>query len=174
MTAVTFALKHWRSILSGLGFLILGIMLLSARADSRHWHKESDRYAGLYHAEQVAHKATVANYLAAAELARAQDQANKARVERDQAVISQEVSHDYQERLAALRARYDALRVRGQRSEAAADPGASGDAAMPEAGPAPGGPDGTAALDPFACEANTLQLDALQTWVRQQAAVPVG
>lgn len=169
--ALSFALAHWRLILSGLAFAALGFMLVSARSDAKHWHEQADRYEALYHSEQLALKATEANYRAAAKQAEAEDAANKARVERDQTQISQEVSHDYQTRLAALHARYDALRVRGSGAPAA-DPGGSGTADMPEASGPAGRFDGAGPLDPFACEANTLQLSALQQWIKQQSAVP--
>jgi hypothetical protein len=176
--ALRFGLGHWRLILSGLGFLALGVALLSARAESRHWHKEADRFAALYHGEQEAHRRTIADYRRAAELARAQDQAHAARVERDQSVISQEVSHDYQARLADLRARYDALRLQRVHAPAAADPGTGRATDLPEAaagagGAAPAAGEEGLSLDAtsldwrYVCSAQAEQLDALIDWVER-------
>lgn len=41
------ALKHWKLIVSAIGFAILGGMLVFAKADARHWHKDSDNKAVL-------------------------------------------------------------------------------------------------------------------------------
>jgi hypothetical protein len=157
--AIAFAFKHWRLILSSLGFLILGLMLAHAKQEARHWHGQSDRFEALYHSEQLAHQATIANYRAAAKQAEAEDAANKARVEHVQTRISKEVSNDYQAKLAALRARYDAIRVRSGAS--AGDLGSSGDQGLPGTSEAASGPDAAGPIDPFACEANTLQLTEL-------------
>lgn len=179
MTIFALGVKHWRPIAGGLGLATLLLLLASARADSRHWQKEAERYAGLYRSERLAHQGTIANYRRAAELARARDAANAARVERDQTVITKEVAHDYAEKLAALRSRYDALRLRGQGGAAAADPGAGGIAPVPQAGPGAGGvaaPADQAGLsldDRFLCSAQAEQLDALITWVERQQAVSV-
>lgn len=88
------------------------------------------------------------------------------RQERRQTEITQEVSHEYQNRLAELRARY----ARGVRPDTAgsARPRGGG-AGVPGPAAAPGGLDATAA---FNCEANRLQLEWLQAWVRRQFEVP--
>ena len=39
------ALTHWKLIVTGIGFAILGGMLVFAKADARHWHKDSDNKA---------------------------------------------------------------------------------------------------------------------------------
>ena len=179
LAALRLGLSHWKLALTGLGFLLLGILLAAARADGRHWRKAAERYQGLYQGERSAHAATVESYRRAAALARAQDQANAARAERAQAAISKEVSNDYQARLAALRGRYDALRLRGA-GAAPADPGAGRgeDLPGPGQGPAgaapPAGAEGLSLDDRLLCSAQAEQLDALIDWVERQQAVPAG
>jgi hypothetical protein len=127
-------------------------------------------------------------------LARAQDAAHAARIERDQSQISEEVANDYETQLGDLRRRYDALRL--QRT-AAANPGGGAGAAMPGVSAAAGGADGAAGenglpapdeqlLRPapgspqaICVEIDTLliaseialRLRSLQDWVRGQALV---
>jgi hypothetical protein len=133
-------------------------------------------------------------------LARAEDAAHAARVEREQADISKEVTNDYQKQLADLRRRYDALRL--QPGGAAADPGGRGDAAVSGLSNSARGADGAAGQDEFSavvssrqlmptasgshCTAGqcsvpladllmaseqALRLEALQTWLREQVQV---
>jgi hypothetical protein len=186
MTALAAALRlglaHWKLVLSVTAVLTLGLMLISAKAESRHWHDEAERFALLYRAEQEAHRRTIADYRRAAELARAKDQANAARVERDQSIISKEVSNDYQARLAGLRARYDALRLRRGAATARSDPGAGGAAHLPQTPASARGaaqatgeeglPPDAAELDwRLICSSQAEQLDALIDWVERQKAV---
>lgn len=123
-------------------------------------------------AEQAAHQLTVAGYRKAAAEAAAQDRANALRVEREQKEITDAVSTDYQAKLAALRVRYDSMLAK-----APANPRGGGIARVPETSPAAGRPDAAAADHGFSLDARliaseqALQLQALQEWVRQQAAV---
>ena len=70
---------------------------------------------------------TVSNLQEAARKAASTQQANLARVASERAENDQKVLHDYQDRLAALRTRYERL----QPQAAAADPGLSGAIDMP-------------------------------------------
>src|SRR5688500_12077667 len=101
--------------------------------------------------EKKAHGLTKAAYAqfvddvkAKTELARIQHAAKAARVDRDQERISKEVSGEYQEQLAALRARADALRVQ---LAAKADTRRSGGSAVPRVSTPAAGSD-EAASDP--------------------------
>ena len=60
--------------------------------------------------EQAAFAGTVANYRAAAETARAADQANVTRVAAEQRAINERTADDFEARLAAARAAADRLR----------------------------------------------------------------
>lgn len=170
-------LGQWKLIGVLLATLAVGVYIATLKGELRHSEKETLNYSGLYRSEQLAHQATIANYRLAAKQAEADDVANKVRVERDQAVISNEVSHDYQTRLAALRGRYDALRLRGA-SPAASGPGEG--AGLPGAGQGAGGADAAAGEeglsldDRLICSTQAEQLDALISWVERQTAVPVG
>jgi hypothetical protein len=155
--------------------LLLSTLLALSKAETRHWREQSDGNAALYREEKVAHALTVSGYRAKAEEARAADAANVIRVERDQSSVNQETDRDYQTQLADLRRRYDALRVRT--GAAAADPRGSGSPPVPGLPGAAGGADGSAVQDGLPLEdaliasEQALQLDALQNWVRRQAAV---
>lgn len=160
---------NWRWIMPGVAFAILVALLLFARADARHWHKVAD-------AEKAAHAQTVANYRAAAVQAELDDKANVLRVKDEQAAITERVSHEYQNDLAAARARADALRLR---LAATAHSGRAADAGLPAAREAAGRPDGAAAENGFSvadrliATEQAIQLAALQEWVRGQANVAV-
>ena len=58
----------------------LGLLLIIQKGETRHWKKQSGQFEQLYHAGEAALAGTVANYRAAAEAARAADEANLARV----------------------------------------------------------------------------------------------
>lgn len=136
---------------------------------------------GTLASEKKAHSATKTAYAqfqadvkAKTELARLQDAANKARVERDQETVSRETVSEYQNELSALRARYDALRVR---LAAKANPGSGGKQAVPSLPSGAGRTDGPAVEaglppeDALIASEQALRLQALQEWVRGQTGV---
>jgi hypothetical protein len=155
--------------------LALGLLLVVAKEETRHWKKESARFERLYTDEQAALAGTLANYRAAAEQARASDKANAERAAAEQRAISERTSNDFEARLAAARAL--AQRLRGQSSGAPADRGGGGAAPLPRLSVAAGGPHQAAGEDrlPLAerqlATEQAIQLDELIRWVRRQAAV---
>ena len=58
---IAFAGKHWRLILGGLALAVLGLMLVFARADARHWHKVADERQAALTLEIAKHKITLAS-----------------------------------------------------------------------------------------------------------------
>lgn len=142
-----------------------------------HWRDEARANDKLFHAEQAAHAATVANYRAAADQARRDDARNLARVEAEQAQINERTENDFESRIASARA--DARRLREQASAAAADPGARGNTPVPGL-PAPAGATVESARedrfpqsDKLIATEQAIQLDELIKWVRAQSAVSV-
>lgn len=125
--------------------------------------------------EKAAHSATVAYYRAAADRARQADQANVARVKRDQSAINERTADDFEKRIAAARARASGLQR--QAGGPAADPGAGGAAHMSALSPAPGKPaeapgeGGLPVADRLVATEQAIQLDELIDWVKRQAAV---
>jgi hypothetical protein len=167
-------LLGWQGI-AGIGVaLALSILLVIQKVETGHWKKQSANFEQLYRQDQAAFATTVANYRAAADQARAADQANVARVTADQSAINERTANDYEARLAAARA--DAQRVRIQ-SQATANPRAGASAPMPGVSAAAGGPAEAARQDrlppPDALTATeqAIQLDELIKWMRAQAAV---
>jgi hypothetical protein len=172
MAAVVMRLLGWQGI-AGIGVaLVLSILLVVQKGETRHWKKQSAGFEQLYHQEQAAFATTVANYRAAAAQARAADQANAARAAAEQAQISREKSDAYETRLAAARAEYQRLR-----GASAAHPGGSAGAPVsglsaPAGQPArPAGQDGLPLDDRFLCTAQSIQLDELIKWSRAEHAV---
>jgi hypothetical protein len=172
MAAVVMRLLGWQGI-AGIGVaLVLSILLVVQKGETRHWKKQSAGFEQLYHQEQAAFATTVANYRAAAAQARAADQANAARAAAEQAQISREKSDAYETRLAAARAEYQRLR-----GASAAHPGGSAGAPVsglsaPAGQPArPAGEDGLPLDDRFLCTAQSIQLDELIKWSRAEHAV---
>lgn len=162
----SFLWRHWKLVLGGLALAVLGVMLVIAKGDARHWRKVAE-------AEKAAHQLTVTSYRAAAEKARADDLANVARVQRDQQAITERITDAYQDRLASADVRYDRLRA-----QAAAYSGGERDPDLSAAGEAACrayAGTGCSGIPPLlkAAQDNTDRLVALQAWNRAQAGVEV-
>ena len=162
--------------LAGLGVALgLGALLLTAKAETRHWRKQSSQFEQLYRSEQAALARTVADYRAAAETARAADRAAADRVRAEQRGINERTVHDYQMRLAAAR-------DRARRLQLAAAPAAT-DPCDGRAAPVPGvsaaacgaveapGQDGLSSADALIATEQAIQLDELIRWVERQARI---
>lgn len=163
------SLRTWGIICAGLVAAILFTMLQIRTG-------ERDRAIEQAAATQAAFDQTVASYHAARDQARRDDQINAMRVGKQQDAISKDVTDDYTQRIADLRADF-AQRVRA--AQARANPGGGGEAGMPSAGPAAGGADEAArqtqlpSKDALIASEQAEQLIALQAWVRKQSAVEV-
>jgi hypothetical protein len=72
----------------------LAVLLVLQKGETRHWKKQSAGFERLYRQSDAALAGTVANYRAAADAARAADQANAARVAADQRAINERTAHD--------------------------------------------------------------------------------
>jgi len=155
--------------------LALSMLLVLQKGETRHWKKESGRFERLYGQEQAAFAGTVSNYRAAADAARAADQANLTRVATEQRAVNERTSNEFEARLAA--ARTLARRLRVEAASAAANPGFGGAASVPGlSAPARGVAQtpGEAKLPPddaLTATEQAIQLDELIKWVRAQAAV---
>jgi len=167
-------LLNWQGMAGLAATLGLAILLLVQKAETRHWKKQSASFEQLYHQEQSAFATTVASYRAAADQARAADQANVARVTADEGRINERTANDYESRLASARAYAQRLRLS---SEAAADRSARRSAPMPVVSAASAGPaqaarqDRLPPSDALTATEQAIQLDELIKWVRAQAAV---
>lgn len=143
-------------------------------------------------ADAEVHEQTVKNFQAAVTEARLQAELNMARVETEQAAITEEIVDGYEARLADARARAqriyrtDGLRGRSPTGAAGSGagaagvpgvpvaPGRAGEAAGEDRLPAPGAGTGELSLpDALIATEQALQLDALIEWVNRQAAVQV-
>lgn len=103
--------KHWRLIGSALILAGLGIALLLAKADARHWHKVADANADTLKAEKLAHAVSNASI---GKLQAAIDMQNKAALERatayqDARLADAATLASLNARLAADKGRRDAL-----------------------------------------------------------------
>ena len=165
MTALWLA-KNWRLLLTAAAIGLLGILLLLARVDARHWRSLADQ-------EKAAHAQIVANYRAAADEAARLDAANVARAKAEQTAITERTIDAYQSQLADSASRYERLRAQ-----------ASGYLRLPRPADMPDTRDATCrAVAGTGCEAippllkaaqdNTDQLLALQAWTREQAGVDI-
>jgi hypothetical protein len=167
-------LLNWQGITGIAACLALALLLAVQKAETRHWKKESAGFEQRYREEQAVFATTVANYRAAADQARADDQANAKRIAAEQAAINERTSHDFEVRLAAARAAARRLHLQPQ---AAADPGARRGAPVPGLSAAPRGSTQTAVEDrlphddALTATEQAIQLDELIKWVRQQHAV---
>lgn len=136
-------------------------------------------------AEAAKHKATKQAYVEAQEEAARLEAERLARVVARQKEITSEVEADYQQRIAALRARADRLRAQAEAAaRGAGAAGAAGDMQLPEAGDPASGTDEAPRCDEIPArdtlteircreiaEAQATQLNALIDWVARQFQV---
>ena len=154
--------------------LALALLLIVQKGETRHWKKRSANFELLYTRDQAAFAATVGNYRAAADRARAADEANANRVAAAQRAINERSVNDFEARLAAARAAAERLRLRPQ---AASDPRARGSTSMPGLPVTAGSAAQTSRedrlpqSDALTATEQAIQLDELIKWVRSQAQV---
>jgi hypothetical protein len=167
-------LLNWQGIV-GIGIsLALAVLLVAQKAATTHWRKQSASFEQLYHQDQAAFAATVANTRAAAEQARAADEANATRVAAEQRLIDERTTNDFEARIAAARA--DAQRLR-LAARTAADTRARRSPSMPGIPAAAHGlaqatdQDELPRSDALTATEQAIQLDELIKWVERQAAV---
>lgn len=156
-----------------IGLIVAGFLAfhwLNASGDARHWHKQSARYEALYNREHMAFGQTVLNYRAAAVKAAADDAANKSRVEAEQAKINQERDRSYEARIADARAAAQRLRdqLAAANSGSAAKPPVPGLPAPSGGVDGPSSQDGLSIDDRLTATEQSIQLDEIIKWVRQQ------
>lgn len=167
-------LLNWQGIAGLAVAFTLLVMLSVQKLEAVHWKKQSESFERLYQQEQAAFATTVANARAAAQQARAADQANAARVAADQGAITERTMNDFEARLAAARADAQRLRIH---PEGSADSRAGRSASMPRIpGAARGaaqaaGQDRLPPEDALTATEQAIQLDELIKWVRRQASV---
>ncbi len=155
-------------------FTLLGL-LLTQKAETRHWRKQSNAFERLYHSEHAAFAGSVANYRAAADAARSADRAAGERARIEQNSINERTKNEFQARLADARAH--AERLRRKSALASADRSGGGSPAMSSlSAPARGtaqtaGQDGLPPQDALIATELAIQLDELIKWVRAQADV---
>ena len=153
--------------------LALAALVLVQKIETRHWKKESAGFEQLYRREQAAFVATVGNYRAAAEQARAADKAKAERVAAESRAINERTEDEFERRLAAARADFDRLRSR----RAQADPGhgrgstLSGMAASAGRAAQAVSEDRLSRSDQLTATEQAIQLDELINWIRRQAEV---
>ena len=153
----------------------LAVLLVVQKGETRHWKMQSCRFEQLYRGEQSAFAATVANYRAAAEAARADDLANAQRVAAEQRAINQRSSNEFEARLADARARAERLRLEAAATRA--NPGSRPGPPLPGLPASAGRADQAAgenrlpAPDALIATEQAIQLDELIKWVKAQAKV---
>lgn len=172
---LTGANPRWLTLLVA---ALLGGQLVMAKMDLADVRTDLGTVTARLSAEQNAHKQTIINVRAAAEKARQADLANKARVEAEQAAITERTSREYEARIADARA--SAQRLRDQLAQASGNPRSPGAAPVPgSSGPASGADAAPAhpGLPPLTLDERlvateqAIQLDELITWVEQQTKV---
>lgn len=161
-------LKYWQLILGGIGCIALGIMLMFAKADARHWKKQSGQFEQALASEKAAFAQTVANYRAAVAEAKAADEANAARALKEQQAINERSRNDLQTRLAGVGTALQRLSVN---TKAAANSGGGGKPAVSSI-PTPTCGTDSPTLNPIARAYDcAIQLDELIKWNKKQAAI---
>src|SRR6476469_5481509 len=165
-----FRLLNWQ----GIAGIAVAFMLTVQKLEAVHWKKRSESVEQFYQQERAAFATTVASYRAAAETARAADQANATRVAAEQSAINERTQNDFEARLTLARASAQRLRLD---AKAAADPGAGGGASVPgipaassSAAQAPG-QDRLPPTDALTATEQATRLDELIKWVRAEAKV---
>lgn len=143
-------------------------LVVSLVATAWLWRANSHLRDGIK-AERAAHAQTVANFRKAQADAEALQQHNLTRVAKAQEDITDETVTDYRARLADLHARYDRLRQTNRSAPGNTGlPAVSDTASRVDEAP---GENGLPAPDALIASEQALQLDALITWVEEQAKV---
>jgi hypothetical protein len=169
MGAVVFLARWWRvAVMVALCATIVALWLANGSQQ-----RKLDDAAQALAAERAAHGRTVDGYARAAAIAAQREAEAVARVQAQQAAITERIGHDYQVRLADSDARYQRLR-----EQAASYSGGVVDQDMSAAGEAACRAYANAACDELpallkAAQDNTDQLLALIAWATAQADVGV-
>jgi len=153
--------------------LILAVLLVIQKGETRHFRKESARYEKLYRDGEVERASLIADFSAASERARADDRANAARVAANQQAINRSSLDDYQARIADARARAERLR----QIPSADNRGSSGSAPVPNLSLAADGThevtnqDRLPDAERLIATEQAIQLQSLIDWIRAQSAI---
>lgn len=158
-------LRYWREGVMGLLLIACGLLWANGKGESLR----ADKWEARALAERSASDAFAARVKATAEEFTRKATQLARDVETKQNQISQEASRDYQARLAALRAHHNRLLANAARG---ANPGSAGEGDLPGTSTSPSGLDAAASDYAFRCEADAVQLKALQDWVRAQGMAP--
>lgn len=163
-----FIAGNWRSILPFGAIAILGLLLVIARGDARHWRMKAQRCEDLRMLDRQA-------YQAAAEKARADNLATVRRIETAQAAATAQAEKETTDALRRARADADAYlaRMRHQlaTAEGAGGSSATGQAAQPTYGIDEAGRVPVLVSDVRVCTENTVIAQQWQAWWQGQAAV---
>jgi hypothetical protein len=151
---------------------IFGLLGALAALGALFWLIESrNHWRDQAKATQASFDQTVLNYRTAAAQARKADADNKAKVEADQRAINESTAHEYEARIAAVRARYERLQPRT--GTVASGPRATPVSVVSNtpsgANPAPA-QDGLSADDRLTATEQAIQLEELIKWVNGQTA----
>jgi hypothetical protein len=159
-----FGLLGSLALLSGLAWLV---------SSRNHWKATAATNEQLYHSEQAAHAATVANYRAASIQAQTADAANVARVKAQATVTTERTSSEYEARIAAANVQY--RRLQQTANAAAANSGRSSSTPVshvpgtttsaPKAAKQDGLSASLPASDGLLATEQAIQLDELIKWV---------
>src|ERR1043165_641736 len=181
----SFVGRHWRLILTATVIAALGIMLAIRTGQRNHARVERDQARAETRLVRAEFATFAAQVRATAERVRSTYAQNALRVEREQSQVTEEVSHDYQTRIADLNRRVAALRLRtapgganhggpgGDRYPGLPDAAGRFDAAAAQAGlpAAELGAGGLSLEDAIIATEQAIQLDELIRWVRRQEAI---
>lgn len=170
MTAILpIVLRYWQLIAGVAGCAILGVMLLIAKGDARHYEK-------LWTAEKSAHALDIANFRSAMATAKATNAATVRTVETDTSKITEDKQHDLEAQLAAARAAADDYARRLRTGTATAAKGDPGEGSLPQTASAPGGIVGAGTVpvvddsDLQICSVNTVKAKGWQSWYTEVRA----
>jgi len=160
--------------------LSLAILLGLQKMQTHHWQTQSGEFEQLYRTGQATLTATVANYRAAAETARATDLATWQRVAAEQHVINERSQNAFETRVADARSRAAAVATEQLRLKAANRAANSGggpatpvpDLSTPASSPdEASGQDRLSSSDALTATEQAIQLDELIKWVKAQVDV---
>lgn len=181
---MTFALilRHWKLVLCGIAVVSLAITATYYRIDRDRWKGiaqtlriDLEEARARTEAEIATHRATKEAYRAAQAEAEAMEKARLQRVVTEQQRINDDVTEEYQRRLAAARAAAAKLRREAGAGKCVA--GAPGNVPVPETPAAarrsddPACQDGLSDADRLIATETAIRLESLQRWVREQTSV---
>jgi len=172
--AASWGLHHIGFVISTLGCIVLAILLLIQKGETRHWQKQDATHQAMFKAEKAAFEGTVANWRAATAAAKAADIAHKTAVETSHNQTTKDMNDAITQRRDAARA----IVRRVHTGQTGTNPGSGTGTPVPSPTNTASSPNGAgesaelSEADKLICADNTVKAQGWPAWWKSITAVP--